>query len=119
MIDPQVLTTVGTMIAGLLTALGAAAFGFRKLTAANAKLLQERNEELEKELDKEQARTLAERARTEEARHETEQVRLEKEAMRVDMARQIEEERAGRRADRLQHEADMQQRTRELGGAPS
>lgn len=117
MIDPAVFTAISAVVGTFLTGLGAAAYGFRRLTAANVKALESRVTELETDVAEEQARTKAERARTEEARRETDQVRREKESLRREKDLELDQVRGLRNADRLQHEAEMQQRVQELGGA--
>lgn len=102
--NPAVIGALGTAIAAILGGIGAVLLGLRKLTAANAKALEEENVSL--------------RAKLQVSRQETDVARAYTEKVRDELTQDLEEERAGRRADRLQHEADMQQRTRELGGRP-
>lgn len=102
--NPAVIGALGTAIAAILGGIGAVLLGLRKLTAANAKALEEENVSL--------------RAKLEVSRKETDVARAYAEHVRDELTKDVEEERAGRRADRLQHEADMQHRTRELGGRP-
>ncbi|WP_369070001.1 hypothetical protein [Kineococcus terrestris] len=118
--DPNTFVVLGGAIATVLGGVGAVLAGLNKY-------LRDRIVSLEADLNgqrAEQTRDLAvwekERTRLETAlevsRRETDVARAKQDEIRRDKDSEIERITAARRADRLQHEAEMQARVRELGG---
>lgn len=125
--DPNAVVIVIGALTSLLAAVGA-------LLGGRSAYLTRRLQSLEEELTAERAEQAREKDgwRQKEAAHTTEVARLEtalqvsraetdvardkQDEIRRDKDTEIERITAARRADRLQHEAEMQARVQELGG---
>ncbi len=108
-LDATVIAAIGSALAAILGGVGLVIGGVNKMLRA-------RIEALEKDVVDEKTDHAATQAKLVVSREETDVARAEREAVRRDMQKDIDDLVAARRADRLQHEADMAQRMHELGG---
>lgn len=112
------IAAVGALLGGRSAYLGRRAASLEaELTAERVEQARENDRWRQKETDWTLQRTALE-ARLEVSRDETDVARAKQEEIRRDMQAEIDRIVGARRADRLQHEAEMQARVHELGGQP-
>lgn len=109
-LDATVIAAIGTALAAILGGVGLVIGGMNSSH-------KRRSEELEATLAAEREAHAATRAALIVSRRETDVARDKQDEIREAKDGEIARLEGLRQADRLQHEADMQARTQELGGA--
>jgi len=107
LIDSNLIVALGGALAAILGGVGAVLAGINKMHAG-------RIAALEKDLADERTETARLTTALTVSRAETDVARGERDKVRQEKDDEIHRIEAARRADRLQHEADMQARTAEL-----